>query len=934
MRRLVTFLVLGLVGNAFAAGPEFHADVVPVLRDYCVGCHNESDYEGDFSVETFRALMEGGESGAAIVAGDGHGSLLIKYLTGRTKKPMPPEKEPQPAAEEVAVLQAWIDAGAKGPEAAKDVSMLSELHVPDVPALPGVAKPVTAAAFSPDGKRFAVARYAVVEVREAPGRKALFALEGHPGKVNAVHFSADGKRIVTASGTTGLSGVAMLWDGETGKLVREFGAGHRDALFDAEFSPDGRLLATAGYDRRITIWDLKSGVAQRRIDVHNGAVFDLAFSPDGTILASASAYETVKLWKVATGERLDTLKEPQGEQYAVVFTPDGKFVVAAGADKVIRMWRLLSLEKPRINPLVRSRVAHEDAIVQLGMLADGGGLVSASEDRSLKSWMLPGLNPGRVYGGQSDVVAALAVTPEGGSLVAGRMDGTLESITLEQEAGKKGAVAESPGPRARMEEWKIAKLENWKTEPVEEVEPNDGVPEAMAVALPAEIAGTIGREGDVDDFRFAAKAGEVWIFEVEAARVKSPLDSKVEVFDAMGERVERVALQAVRDSWFTFRGKDSMISNDFRVHNWMEMELNEYLYANGEVVKLWLYPRGADSGFDVYPGFGTRHTFFGTSPLAHPLGEPCYIVEAKEPGAKAAANGLPMFRLYYENDDEPQRRWGADSWIEFTAPAEGEYVVRIRDVRGFGGEDFSYVLKGRPSMPDFAVTATGKDMKVSPGSGKEFILMAERIDDFAGEIEVLVEGLPEGFAASSPAVIERGQHRAFGVIHAAADAPAPDAEAAKKVKLIARAKIGGKMVQREVKGLGEVGLGEPAKFTLAIMADEGEKSGVAEPGKPVEFTIAPGETISARVVATRVDFEERIPLGKEDSGRNLPFGIFVDNIGLSGLLIVPGQNERQFLITAAEVAEETTRYFHVESAGVASAPAVLHVRAPDNEVSR
>ena len=63
-------------------------------------------------------------------------------------------------------------------------------------------------------------------------------------------------------------------------------------------------------------------------------------------------------------------------------------------------------------------------------------------------------------------------------------------------------------------------------------------------------------------------------------------------------------LQAVRDSYFTFRGKNDSESDDFRVFNWEEMRINEYLYANGEVVKFWLYPRGPDSGFVSLSGAG------------------------------------------------------------------------------------------------------------------------------------------------------------------------------------------------------------------------------------------------------------------------------------------------------------------------------------------
>ena len=99
---------------------------------------------------------------------------------------------------------------------------------------------------------------------------------------------------------------------------------------------------------------------------------------------------------------------------------------------------------------------------------------------------------------------------------------------------------------------------------------------------------------------------------------------------------------------------------DFRLHGWQDMELNEYLYANGEVVKLWMYPRGPDSGFLVYPGVGgNRYTYFGTTAITHALNEPCYIVEPHPPGTKLIPNGLPQYTLYYENDDDGWRKLGS-----------------------------------------------------------------------------------------------------------------------------------------------------------------------------------------------------------------------------------------------------------------------------------
>ncbi|MFT5468771.1 MAG: WD40 repeat protein [Verrucomicrobiales bacterium] len=913
--KLISILLLVAAGGLHAAELDYHADVQPILRQYCVGCHNEVDFDGDFSVETFRSLIEGGESGEVVKSG-----LLLKSLLKQDKLEMPPEKEPQPSAEQIAVLKAWIEAGANGPSAEADTSMLAKLTVPDIATKITANAPITAAEFSPDGAILAIARFAKVELLDAKTRKPVRVFAEHPGKINALHFSKDGQRLFTASGITGLRGVATIWNVKTGEKIAEFGEGHTDILFDAKISPtDQQLLATAGYDRAIRLWNLETRKLVRKISGHNGAVFDLAFSPDGKILASASGDETIKLWKVETGERLDTLNQPQGEQFAVAFTPDGAQILGAGADNRIRLWKLVSRDKPQINPLIHARFAHEDDIVALAVSRDGKRVVSAAADLNLKSWTLPGLEPLEIFGEQPELTSALSFS-SADRFVATRLDGSFEEFQLKTTAAATVAANSHKSGGAVQSDRPLAK--------VAEIEPNNRASEATELSvLPAEVSGKIGADGDTDAFWFRAKAGEEWVVEINAARNKSKLDSKVEIFDSSSEPVERVVLQAVRDSWFTFRGKDSNTSDDFRVHNWREMELNQLLYANGEVVKLFHYPRGPDSGFKVYPGFGNRETLFDTTPLSHPLGEPCYIVRALPPGTEPSPNGLPVYRLFYENDDDSSRRMGKDSKLHFTAPADGDFVVRIRDVRGFGGEEFGYAMTVRPRRPDFKITIGGQNAKVSPGSGKEFELKVERMDNFKGEIRVDITGLPSGFTASSPIVIEAGQARAYGVINAGHDAPAP---AAAESKLKATATIRGKSVTREIGSLGKIELGEPAKVAVQILPDGKSGNVVNEPGKPLEFTIAPGETITARVKAARIDFKERIELGKDDAGRNLPHGVYVDNIGLNGLLIVEGQDERQFFITAAPWVPDTTRIFHIKTGaagGHATLPAILHVRS-------
>lgn len=464
------------------------------------------------------------------------------------------------------------------------------------------------------------------------------------------------------------------------------------------------------------LWSVADGSLQRSIDVHNAAVFDLAWHPTGKVLASASADETVKLWRAADGLRLDTLGQPQGEVASVAFTTDGSHVIAAGRDKRIHMWRLVSLDASAINPPVQSRLAHEAPIVVMAMATDGQRVLTAAEDRSVSIWSLPELQLVGEYPRQPDIVSMAAPLVEG--FLLGRTDGSLDAVqqvTAGAGDGPTAPPAEIAKHRSHAESVQPATAESMA---VQEQEANDEAASAQPVATAAVITGTIGRPGDADCFRFSGRQGETVVIEVNAVRSKSKLDSKLEVLDATGQLVEKVALQAVRDSWFTFRRKNSTQSDDFRIHNWGEMELDEYLYANGEVVRLWLYSRGPDSGFIVYPGEGTRHTFFGTSAITHALGEPAWVVKPLAPGAEPEANGLPVFRLFYENDDESTARLGRDSLITFTPPVDGDYIVRLSDVRGFGAEgnpqDFRYTLTLRPPQPGFTLAVEGKNLKIGP----------------------------------------------------------------------------------------------------------------------------------------------------------------------------------------------------------------------------
>lgn len=899
----------------------YERDIAPILRTHCAGCHQDAEAEGEFSVETFSTLQLGGESkGAPILPGNPDDSFLIKSIEGRARPHMPPKEEPRVRDQDIAVLRRWIADGAPGP--AVDISIMQMRVAPKqkLGLTLEAPRPVTAAAYSPDGRHLAMGRFGFVEVRELELGSTRHVFRGIEGKINSLSFSPDGSRLAVGTGFPGISGEARLFDMETGASGPSL-SGHRDILYATVFSPDGRLIATAGYDRIIRLWDVDSARVLHTIEGHEGAVFALAFDPSGSVLASASADTTVKLWRVRDGRRLDTLNQPQGEQHSVVFTPDGEHILSAGADRRIHMWRFVSKEEPAINPVVHSRFAHGAPIRLISLIPDGTRLVSAGADRTMKLWRLPELIEEHAYEPLSDVANTILVRPGTDRFLVATMDGAVNGydvIEIGDRSGAGGVGTDGKGTERPVA--KVARANSTvkrETIPRDEMEPNDTLTSAPLVEWPAEITGSIQREGDQDLYRFHAMAGQELTLIIDAARSKSKLDSRLEILWEDGTPVEQVVLQAVRDSWFTFRGKDAFTSDDFRVHNWMEMELDEYLYANGEVVKLWLYPRGPDSGFKVYPGSGTRFTYFSTTPLAHALGEPCYIVVPFPAGTEPIPNGLPVYRLNYENDDDPYRRWGADSLLLFTAPKDGHYLVRVTDVRGMGASDgYQYKLTIRETVPDFQMAMQGKDPKVSPGSGREITFAVGPYEGFNEPVQIEIENMPEGFHIAAPIEIEAGQLRAVAVIYADSDAKSPSEEEWKRVRVTARADIGGEVRTRDMGNLGAIQVGEPALVTVEILPTVDQvAAGLADAGEggPLEFLIRPGETIRARVRAVRNGFDGRIELGGDDSGRNLPHGLYVDNIGLNGLLIVEGQSEREFFITAAPKAVAGERWFHLRT---------------------
>lgn len=105
-------------------------------------------------LDSYDALLRGGEHGAVITPGKADDSRLVRMLTGAAKPVMPPDDSERPSADEIALLKQWIDAGAKGPTGA--VPDPTVLVVPKIAPKANVTPAISALAASVDGKLLAI----------------------------------------------------------------------------------------------------------------------------------------------------------------------------------------------------------------------------------------------------------------------------------------------------------------------------------------------------------------------------------------------------------------------------------------------------------------------------------------------------------------------------------------------------------------------------------------------------------------------------------------------------------------------------------------------------------------------------------------------------------------------------------------------------------
>jgi WD40 repeat protein len=242
--------------------------------------------------------------------------------------------------------------------------------------------------------------------------------------VNALAYSPDG-RLLAAAGYREM----RLLDAST-QHVRKVLTGSTDMVRALAFSPDGRVAAGAGgapsrYGE-IVLWDVSTGEVLRRIQGHKDYVYGLAFSPDGKLLASSSYDRLVKIWDAATGTEVRTLKEHTDAVFPIAFSPDGRRLASGGADRTVKIWdvetgrRLYTLSDAA------------DVITTLAFHPSGKMLSASGGDKHIRTWRLEadgGVLQQSIIAHEAEVTR-IAYFPDGDRLVSAAADRTVKIWNL------------------------------------------------------------------------------------------------------------------------------------------------------------------------------------------------------------------------------------------------------------------------------------------------------------------------------------------------------------------------------------------------------------------------------------------------------------------------------------------------------------------------
>lgn len=273
---------------------------------------------------------------------------------------------------------------------------------------------ILAAAFSPDGKSFALGIDCDLCFWQIAENRQIATFKGHQGWVQTIAFSPVDQ--IVASGSH--DHTIRLWHIETGQCLRTL-RGHSSSIQAIAFSPDGLTLASGSHDHTIRLWNMQTGECFSVLQTHTGRVLSVLFTPDGAALIS-SADQTVRVWSLSTHECVRVLELAINWSLAIALSPDGQTLAAGCTDKTVTFWSL------ETGTQIGAIAGYSSQVWAVAFSPDGATLATASEDKTVKIWELAMGHCLQTLQGHQQRVWLVAYSPDGNTLMSSSDDQTVK----------------------------------------------------------------------------------------------------------------------------------------------------------------------------------------------------------------------------------------------------------------------------------------------------------------------------------------------------------------------------------------------------------------------------------------------------------------------------------------------------------------------------
>lgn len=417
--------------------------VLPIFRAKCGSCHNANDKKGGLVLDNYSAMMLGGSSGTVIEAGDAGNSYLWSLITHTSEPSMPPNADKLPA-DQLAVIEKWINLGAlensgskasikKKPSLAKievSNSRPTEVAMPqtyygDAIFTPAHVNSVTALAVSPWASLAAVSGFKQIGIYDTKSLDLLGVLPFPEGKAQIAKFSRNGSLLLIGGGRGGESGRVVVYDVRTGERKVEVGDEY-DEVLGADISSDQTMIALGGPKKILRVYSVETGELLFENKKHTDWITAIEFSPDGVLLASGDRSNGLVVWESGSGQIFYELQGHKGAISDISWRPDSNVVASASEDGTIKLWEMQN------GGLVKSWDAHGGGVTAMDYTREGD-LVSTGRDRVTKSWKGDGAKI-RDFPALADIAMEVAFDAETKRVLAGDWTGQVAVWNAEDGA--------------------------------------------------------------------------------------------------------------------------------------------------------------------------------------------------------------------------------------------------------------------------------------------------------------------------------------------------------------------------------------------------------------------------------------------------------------------------------------------------------------------